>query len=156
MNYQAPASNWGQPRIAVAQFLNDVIGGHCIYEPERFQGIPLRTETNDLLKQGPPFPNLARLNRMLLEDAYPVELARDLKTEQAACHRCPACWCCYEPVYVDEREVDYMLESLSPEQFSEVTENTLRWLARAQLLLHQKMPCPALWTGVASKFHALS
>ncbi len=25
------------------------------------------------------------------------------------CHRCQACWCCYEAVYVDEREVDFML-----------------------------------------------
>jgi len=38
-----------------------------------------------------------------------------------------------------------MLESLSPEQFSEVTENTSRWLARSQVLLHQKMPSALDW-----------
>jgi Fe-S-cluster containining protein len=70
---------------------------------------------------------------------------KTLKTEQAACHRCHACWCCYEPTYVDEREVDYMLEALTPEQIDEVTKSTAQWLQRALPLLPQDQPSALVW-----------
>jgi hypothetical protein len=37
----------------------------------------LRPETTDLIKQSPTAPALAHLNRLLLEDAYPLELSRN-------------------------------------------------------------------------------
>ena len=50
-------------------------GGGSIYEGQRFSGIALRSETRTLLSQSPEVGvDLARLNRLLLEDAYPLEL----------------------------------------------------------------------------------
>jgi Fe-S-cluster containining protein len=144
---RSDASSRSSQRAAV-KALNSAIGGECIYETDRFQGIKLRPQTIDLLKQGSPSPNLARLNRLLLEDAYPRDLMRTLKTEQAACHRCHACWCCYEPTYVDEREVDYMLEALTPEQIDQVTKSTAQWLQRALPLLPQDQPSALVWRGL--------
>jgi uncharacterized protein (TIGR03663 family) len=54
--------------------LNRIISGPSIYDSNRFQGIPLRRETGELLRQNPHGPDLIRLNRRLLEDAYPAEL----------------------------------------------------------------------------------
>jgi hypothetical protein len=47
------------------------------YEPV-FKDVSLRPETTNLMEQSknPNSPNLARLNRLVLEDAYPVELPR--------------------------------------------------------------------------------
>ena len=58
--------------------LNRIIQGPSLYDPlhpERFAGF-LSLETESLLALDPAGPALERLNRMLLEDAYP-EIARD-------------------------------------------------------------------------------
>jgi hypothetical protein len=68
-------------RILLAA-LNDVLQGDCIYELERFSGIPLRYVTKEYVKdlkgywKDPPCRNFTFLNRWLLEDAYPEELTR--------------------------------------------------------------------------------
>ena len=54
--------------------LNRIIFGPPIYESGRFEGVVLRPETRQLLAQNPQGDDLIRLNRMLLEDAYPKEL----------------------------------------------------------------------------------
>jgi fucose permease len=61
-------------RIALAQDLNSLIAKQNIYDPERFRGITLNDKAKELLTQGKG-RNEARLNRMLLADAYPNELA---------------------------------------------------------------------------------
>ena len=63
---------------ALVKDLNQVISGPSIYEQARFRGVVLRPETEQLLKQNPGGRQLARLNKLLLEDAYPAELAREL------------------------------------------------------------------------------
>ena len=88
-NYQpAPPSPSPAPPAqaceVIVQTLNTVSAGQCIFDPARFKG-SLRPETSDLLKQsqqvkqGPPFPKLVLLNRRLLEEAYPDELARTIE-----------------------------------------------------------------------------
>jgi hypothetical protein len=64
-----------QVRDVVLEVLNKAIRGSCIYETNRFKGISLRSETINLLSQSPTGDKLAHLNRLLLQDAYPVELA---------------------------------------------------------------------------------
>ncbi len=65
-----------------AVLLNDlntnIIPNQAIFEPQRFAGITLREETRKLLEVNPKGSSLERLNRLLLEDAYPRELARNL------------------------------------------------------------------------------
>lgn len=54
--------------------INAILQGPSIYTVPRFRGIALRPETQQLLAQNPQGAPLYRLNRMLLEDAYPEEL----------------------------------------------------------------------------------
>jgi hypothetical protein len=58
--------------------LNALVGGDLLYDAQRFSDVVLSAATSALLGQNPPptGPALARLNRMLLDDAFPQELAR--------------------------------------------------------------------------------
>jgi len=78
--YSAASANAKAVISALAKDLNLVISGPSIYERERFHDIALRPETGQLLKQNPGGQQLARLNRLLLEDAYPAELAKSSST----------------------------------------------------------------------------
>lgn len=61
-------------RIALAQDLNGLIAKQSIYDADRFRGVALQDKTKELLAQGKG-RNTARLNRLLLAQAYPQELA---------------------------------------------------------------------------------
>lgn len=61
---------------ALVKNLNKIVSGPSIYDKTRFQNVTLRPETQALLNQDPQGRDLVRLNRMLLEDAYPVELSK--------------------------------------------------------------------------------
>lgn len=56
--------------------INQIVSGPSIYEKERFSGVVLRPETAQLLRQKLTPYSTAQLNKMLLEDAYPSELAK--------------------------------------------------------------------------------
>jgi hypothetical protein len=58
----------------LAKNLNKIISSEAVYDQARFQNVPLRPETTDLLGKNPQGYDLERLNKLLLEDAYPVEL----------------------------------------------------------------------------------
>jgi hypothetical protein len=62
-------------RVAIMQDLNSLILKQSIYSPERFKGITLSEKTRQLLAQDAKGRDDARLNRLLLADAYPNELA---------------------------------------------------------------------------------
>jgi hypothetical protein len=68
------------PLSAVVKELNQIISGPSIYEQARFSGIALRPETEQLVKQNTQDWQAARLNKLLLEDAYPTELAKSTTT----------------------------------------------------------------------------
>jgi len=85
----------GQPASGLQQSLLDdlkrVVNGDSIFDGQCFAGAILRSETQDLIQQHPRGAQLVSLNRMLLEDAYPLEISRkrracvwDLRTWQ--CH----------------------------------------------------------------------
>jgi uncharacterized protein (TIGR03663 family) len=80
-NYPLSAASSFQLKETLVQALNKLVGGKSLYERERFQGILLRRETARLMGQSPTGANLARLNRLLLEDAYPPELSRNLLSD---------------------------------------------------------------------------
>lgn len=65
---------------ALVKNLNQVISGPSIYDKTRFSNIVLRPETEKLLKQNRNGQQLARLSKLLLEDAYPTELAKSSLT----------------------------------------------------------------------------
>ncbi len=62
------------PPQSMVDGLNEIIRGPSIYDAQRFAGIELRPETQRLLAGKPQGDALIRLNRMLLEDAYPLEI----------------------------------------------------------------------------------
>lgn len=64
-------------RRALVEDLNRMIRGPSIYEPDRFAGVTLSAATRALLDRDSLQPaEVARLNRLLLEDAFPTALAR--------------------------------------------------------------------------------
>ena len=65
---------------ALSKDLNEVISGPSIYDKARFSHVVLRPETAQLLQQNPRGQQLARLNKLLLEDAYSAELAKSSLT----------------------------------------------------------------------------
>ena len=55
--------------------LNQIVQGPSIYDANRFAGVTLSPPTQGVLAQNAQGPQLIKLNRMLLDDAYPGELA---------------------------------------------------------------------------------
>ena len=62
---------------ALLQDLNRVLRGSSIYDTQRFSGVALRSKVKKLLEQDLEGSDLPGLNRLLFEDAYPKELARN-------------------------------------------------------------------------------
>lgn len=73
--YKESGASVTAARVALMQDLNSLILKQSVYSPERFSGIPLQETTKQLLAQEAKGRNEARLNRLLLADAYPQELA---------------------------------------------------------------------------------
>jgi len=72
---KAPPSKDNVVRSMLAKNLNKVISDGAVYEQARFQNVQLRPETKELLGKNPLGYDLERLNKWLLEDAFPTELA---------------------------------------------------------------------------------
>jgi subfamily B ATP-binding cassette protein MsbA len=68
----AAASN--QPPVILIEQLNHVLQCESLYDPQRFAGVKLSEDTKLLLAENPEGERLIRLNRLLLDDAYPHEL----------------------------------------------------------------------------------
>ena len=74
--YSASSANAKAAISAVVKDLNQIISGPSIYESSRFSKVTLRFETQQLLARNPRGQELAKLNKLLLEDAYPRDLAK--------------------------------------------------------------------------------
>jgi len=64
-----------QLKEALVRDLNAIVVGPSVYDERLFAKVELREQTRDLLQRDPQGEDLAWLNRFLLEDAYPKELA---------------------------------------------------------------------------------
>jgi hypothetical protein len=74
--YSASNANAKALLSALVKDLNQVISGPSIFDPARFRDVVLQPEARQLiLQQNPGGQQLARLNKLLLEDAYPGVLA---------------------------------------------------------------------------------
>jgi hypothetical protein len=67
-------------KSSLAKNLSAIIATTSLYDQTRFQKIELQPEAQKLLKQDPHGRNLARLNRLLMEDAYPTEFVKSVAT----------------------------------------------------------------------------
>jgi hypothetical protein len=73
----SPAStNARAVKSALAKNLSKAASGPSLYDESRFAKVQLRPETVALRKKNPEGLELARLNRLLLEDAYPKEISK--------------------------------------------------------------------------------
>lgn len=61
---------------SLAEDIDKSMTGSPFWDKRRFASVTLRPETKDLLKTSPRGGEMIRLNRLLLEDAYPLEIAR--------------------------------------------------------------------------------
>jgi O-antigen/teichoic acid export membrane protein len=75
-DYQIEKSNLKTLQTLLSKDLNAVIQGGALYDVLQGAGVNLRRETLQLQKQQPQGNALVRLNRLLLEDAYPLEIIR--------------------------------------------------------------------------------
>jgi Domain of Unknown Function (DUF1080) len=66
--------------LSLLKDLNEVISGPSIYDKTRFDKVALRAVTRQLLNKNPRGQQLARLNKLLMEDAYPGEMAKSAST----------------------------------------------------------------------------
>jgi hypothetical protein len=78
--YSPSADNAKAVIAALVKYLNQWIAGSPLYDALRFHGVALRAETVQLLAQPQSGQRLSRLNKLLLEDAYPQELAKSVST----------------------------------------------------------------------------
>lgn len=74
-NVSATNESLQQATRIVVQVLNSNLQGGNIYEGKRFTNVVLRPETRILLELNPTGVDIPRLNRLLIEDSYPQELA---------------------------------------------------------------------------------
>ncbi|MGH8550195.1 MAG: hypothetical protein ACRERU_16655 [Methylococcales bacterium] len=72
-----PSSTLPQRQSALVQELNKILRGNALYNRARFVGVPLRPETQSMIEQNPTGDRLMLVNRLLLEDAYPLEIVRN-------------------------------------------------------------------------------
>jgi fucose permease len=81
-DFNAGKSNPRPLAVALVQDLDKIVKQdpkkvkpeQLLYNPQRFSGVKLSERTQALLAKDPKGEDLARLNRMLLEDAYPRQL----------------------------------------------------------------------------------
>jgi dipeptide/tripeptide permease len=64
-------------RDSLAKDLDEVAKGGLIYEEARFQGVKLTEQARHWVDQKPAGAELARLNRLLLEESYAKEISKD-------------------------------------------------------------------------------
>lgn len=74
-NYDGLGSDPYPLQAALARDFND-IATNSIYDGARFTNVALRAKTEEILLQNPQGDALRNLNRLLLEDAYPMEITR--------------------------------------------------------------------------------
>lgn len=69
-----------QLKSTLAAALNNIISHGFIFDTNRFAGVTLSEETRIFQAINPQYKDLVRLNRLLLEDAYPADIARSPST----------------------------------------------------------------------------
>jgi len=60
----------------IVKDVNMLLLGPAFMMPDRFKNVTLRPETHQLARPGARRRRFGRLNRMLLEDAFPTEIVR--------------------------------------------------------------------------------
>jgi CRISPR-associated protein (TIGR03986 family) len=78
-DYNGSSSPSKSLRETLVHELNRLLQGPSLYDKERFKEVKLTDATSKLIEQNPQGLDLIRLNRSLLEDTYPHEIAKNQK-----------------------------------------------------------------------------
>jgi O-antigen ligase len=146
--HQSPGSDPIPLQRMLLEDLDSIIHGSSIYDAQRFSGIALRPETQQLLAQQPQGEGLVRLNRLLLEDAYPQEILREPTVKQlsalqralAADSRNPETACRIGEII---REQSWMGQP----GYKDLAEEAIKWYQRA-FALDPFDPVPQVRVGM--------
>jgi len=76
-NYGPPNSPGPALLKALVNDLNRLLQGPLLYDEERFKGIQLSEKAKNLIEKRPSGESLVRLNRILMDDAYPNATGRN-------------------------------------------------------------------------------
>lgn len=76
IGYDGSKESSDKAKSALINDLNEIMQGVSIYDENRFTHIALSREAKDLIKQNPTGIERIRLNRLLLEAAYPDEILK--------------------------------------------------------------------------------
>jgi len=101
--FLAPGAEEAGVKAALVEDLNRIRDGTSIYTPAQFAGVTLRAQTDTLRAQVPHEGDLQRLNRLLLEDAYPSQLSRNAAVTIGALESPP------QTVMLPDQKHDYCL-----------------------------------------------
>jgi hypothetical protein len=77
--HECSVDNTEYARTALVERLNTVLNGSSIYHERRFAGVKLAEDTRRLAQQESGGEDLIRLNRMLLEEAFPRDIRRNFQ-----------------------------------------------------------------------------
>lgn len=77
-SYKGQSSDPQALNNALVEDFNKIMMGRAIYDAKRFADVKLQPATQQLLQSKPQGQDLVRLNRLLLEDAYPLEIEKNL------------------------------------------------------------------------------
>jgi hypothetical protein len=72
-----PNTKLSQRQSALAQALSKILQGNSIFDQTRFSAVTLRPLTKSFMASSPTGDRVIRLNRLLLEDAYPLIISRN-------------------------------------------------------------------------------
>ena len=79
-NYYSSATNARRAEDVLCQMLNGIVAGPYFYSSDRFNGVDVSSEARaPAAGFWPSSGDLPRLNRMLLQEAFPVEISASLK-----------------------------------------------------------------------------
>ncbi len=79
-SYDATAGRMSEDsQRKLSDALNALMTGHSLFDEQRFSQVKLADETRKLLALNPQGENIIRLNRELLEEAYPAEIVKSTK-----------------------------------------------------------------------------
>ncbi len=79
-SYSDTNDNAKAVRSAVVKSLNKILADGSIYDEARFKDVQLSSDARELLARKPQGAQAVRLNKLLLEDAYPADLTKSPAT----------------------------------------------------------------------------
>jgi thioredoxin-like negative regulator of GroEL len=100
-----------------------------LYEPERFKDVQLSEYVRDFIKENPQLHTRVRLNRLLLEEAYPKEIAKSLggvyPDREIYCPSPDDSQRCFQD-YLQDAQRRLQLNQLKPGEDVHVVENRVQ------------------------------